>query len=203
MDPRAGAGSEPANKHWNRTPSAGFAGWSDAEAASAREEALAVARLSERLDESDDDDGFFEQSEHSSLGEAPLGEWAEWQARVAARAADREARGALDVRALAAGVLRALPPAPRARPVDALLAATAGDDLDVSRVFLATLFLVRIARPPALRPPPFALRLSRPPLAGQRGQRGAAAGRAADAQLVLAAAADDGRAPVHGGRGRR
>lgn len=28
-----------------------------------------MARLTQRLDDSDDDDGFFEQSEHSSLGE--------------------------------------------------------------------------------------------------------------------------------------
>lgn len=82
-------------------------------------------------------------------------EWVEWQTRVVRRAAENEARGALDVRALAAHVLRALPAPPRAMPVDALLADTAEYDHDVSRVFLATLFLVRVARAPS-PPLPFA-----------------------------------------------
>ncbi|XP_026319170.1 uncharacterized protein LOC113229702 [Hyposmocoma kahamanoa] len=58
------------NERTTGPASAGFAGWSDAEAARALEEARAAARLSSRLDDSDDDDGFFEQSEHSSLGDA-------------------------------------------------------------------------------------------------------------------------------------
>lgn len=173
---------------------AGFIGWSDEEAAQAAEEARAVARLSERLDDSDDDDGFFEQSEHSSLSDPDAhperspaqppavsarpppsggrwerkgatsparglqarGELQEWQAGVLQRAAETETRGALDVRALAGQVVRALPPPPAAVGIDTLLSRTATHDTDVSRVFLATLFLVRTAprQSPPARPPP-------------------------------------------------
>lgn len=89
-----------------------------------------------------------------------------WRSRVVARAAEGEARG-LDVRALGRAVLGALPdpapgPAPDpddpdapgpagpaaadATPFADVLRQAATDDADVSRLFLATLFLVS---PPA------------------------------------------------------
>lgn len=91
-----------------------------------------------------------------------------WRSRVVARAAEGEARG-LDVRALGRAVLGALPdPAPGPGPAPApddpddpdapgpaaadatpfadVLRQAATDDADVSRLFLATLFLVS---PPA------------------------------------------------------
>lgn len=85
-----------------------------------------------------------------------------WRSRVVARAAEGEARG-LDVRALGRAVLGALPdPAPApddpddpdapgpaaadATPFADVLRQAATDDADVSRLFLATLFLVS---PPA------------------------------------------------------
>ncbi|XP_052754829.1 uncharacterized protein LOC113509824 isoform X2 [Galleria mellonella] len=140
--------------HEPRPPSPGFPGWAAAEATQA-EAAAAARRSSLRAAERDDsdDDGFFEQS---SLGESdssrvddalplrPRGEAAApdeaWQAAVVRRAAAGEARG-LDVRRLAARLLRRLAAADGAAPFTQLLAAAAADPHDVSGLFLSALFM--------------------------------------------------------------
>ncbi|XP_047025357.1 uncharacterized protein LOC124634007 [Helicoverpa zea] len=114
-----------------------FPGWSGAEAAAATAEARADS----------DDDGFFEQS---SVGSDASGEAAGWRAR--ARAAGARA---LDVRALGGAVLAAL--RPRARPFRALLRDAAAAPADVSRLFLATLFLANAGNVEVLPGPPLSL----------------------------------------------
>ncbi|XP_047531134.1 condensin-2 complex subunit H2-like [Vanessa atalanta] len=156
----------------------GFVGWSTSEAVQAAlaAEATAAAR---RPDDSDDD-GFFEQS---SLGDsdtsrnddcgAPTAtalaalpgtaEWSSWRERVVARAAATEARG-VDVQRSAAALLVAAQALPPCSPFSTLLERTAEDAGDVSKLFLATLFLanagnVQIVQGPALTLNTFSVRL--------------------------------------------
>nr|XP_049703493.1 uncharacterized protein LOC126056059 isoform X1 [Helicoverpa armigera] len=118
-----------------------FPGWSGAEAAAATAEAS-------RADS--DDDGFFEQS---SVGSDASAEAAGWRARVLARAA--AGARALDVRALGGAVLARLTPRPR--PFRDLLRDAAAAPADVSRVFLATLFLANAGNVEVLPGPPLSL----------------------------------------------
>lgn len=74
-----------------------------------------------------------------------------WRAGVVRRAAEEEARGGVDVTALAQTVLRALPPPPASRACDELLVRTTRAHTDVSRMLLATLFLVSITRTLSLK----------------------------------------------------
>ncbi|XP_049872857.1 uncharacterized protein LOC126371578 [Pectinophora gossypiella] len=149
----------------------GFAGWSATEASvagSALAAARALARRGERLADDSDDDGFFEQSEHSSLGDCDHSRSDEPHTQLpnstqpaAAEAAEWAAGGAgeaLDVRALAAAVLRALPAAGAApEPFGAVLGAAATRGHDVSRLFLATLFLANAGNVEVVQGPPLSL----------------------------------------------
>ncbi|XP_073955626.1 uncharacterized protein [Choristoneura fumiferana] len=90
-------------------------------------------------------------------------EWVAWRSRVVARAAAGEARG-LDVRALGRAVLAALPdpgppgpPTPRPTPFADVLQQAATDDADVSRLFLATLFLANAGNVEVVSGPPLSL----------------------------------------------
>ncbi|XP_046977707.1 condensin-2 complex subunit H2-like [Vanessa cardui] len=155
----------------------GFVGWSTSEAVQA---ALAAEAAAARRPDDSDDDGFFEQS---SLGDsdtsrnddcgAPAAtalaalpgsaEWSSWRERVVARAAATEARG-VDVQRSAAALLQAAQALPPCSPFAALLARTADDAGDVSKLFLATLFLanagnVQIVQGPALTLNTFSVRL--------------------------------------------
>ncbi|XP_050348274.1 uncharacterized protein LOC126772140 [Nymphalis io] len=149
----------------------GFVGWSTSEAVQAAlaAEAAAAAR---RPDDSDDD-GFFEQS---SLGDSDTSrnedcaapgatalaalpgsaEWASWRERVVARAAATEARGA-DVQRSAGALLAAAQALPPCSPFAALLARTADDAGDVSKLFLATLFLANAGNVQIVQGPPLTL----------------------------------------------
>ncbi|XP_072932998.1 uncharacterized protein [Epargyreus clarus] len=158
----------------------GFAGWDTTEASLAAAE-LSAAELSarrRRRGDDSDDDGFFEQS---SLGDsddsahhhnaacrtevaasAACGsggaEWAAWRDAVVARAeaAAGEARGA-DVRAAGRALLAAAARLPAPAPAARLLAAVATQPEDVSRMFLATLFLANAGNVEILQGPPLTL----------------------------------------------
>ncbi|CAH1636680.1 unnamed protein product [Spodoptera littoralis] len=161
-------------------PHGDFSGWSAEEGARA---VAAAAKHASRLFDSDDDDGFFEQSSvadsDASRAEEPRvadlapaalqglappegaggGEGAGWQQRVLARAVEGAAP---DVRALARAVLRSLGAAGAAgAPWRALRRDVAAP---TSHVLLATLFLansrnVEVLAGPALSVAEFSLRL--------------------------------------------
>ncbi|XP_063381633.1 uncharacterized protein LOC134668084 [Cydia fagiglandana] len=160
----------------------GFLGFTATTESEATDISLCLSRLASAAES--DDDGFFEQSTFSgSEGARPeltpppptpplpappppvdysaQPEWMSWRADVVARAAAGEARG-LDVRALGAAVLRALPEGgERGKGPPAafttVLDAAAKDDADVSRLFLATLFLANAGNVEVVQPPPLTL----------------------------------------------
>ncbi|CAB3254327.1 unnamed protein product [Arctia plantaginis] len=192
---------------------AGFVGWSGPEVAQAQATLDATAV---RAADSDDDDGFFEQSSGGSsergaeLDPAQAArrraqaEIAAWKASILSRAAAAEARGTFDVHELGARVLDALREARRRpRPALDLLREHAQQEADVSRLVLATLFLVSASAAAPTRRGARRVTVSSVS-AGERWQRGDRARPAAVAGRVLAAPAVERPAALPpGGAGRR
>lgn len=161
---------EPGGTHEGRPPDKGFTGWSGAEAAVSYAE-LRSWRDRDR-DDTDSDDGFFEQSSGGSSvqsgepdplgpspGAAPAAAEAEaWKTSILRRAAAAEARPPLDVHALGARVLRALDAHEHApRPLPLLLRDHVRHKPDVSHVLLATLFLANAGNVEIVQGPPLSL----------------------------------------------
>ncbi|XP_047990313.1 formin-like protein 15 [Leguminivora glycinivorella] len=164
----------------------GFLGFTATTESEATDISLCLSRLASAA-ESDDDGFFEQSTFSGSEGARPeltpppptpplpappppvdysaQPEWMSWRADVVARASAGEARG-LDVRALGAAVLNSLPEgetendrrekgAPAA--FTTVLDAAAKDDADVSRLFLATLFLANAGNVEVVQPPPLTL----------------------------------------------
>ncbi|XP_048485479.1 condensin-2 complex subunit H2 isoform X2 [Plutella xylostella] len=184
----------------------GFMGWS-------RREASATAVDGPDARESDDD-GFFEQS---SLGDSDASrvddtaittiasttmdtaaDWAAWRAGVVARA---EQQKAVDVRVLADRVLRALPPPtePASTPLSDMLRDTAEDPLDVSKLFLATLFLANAGNIEIVQGAPLSVNSASLRVLSLDQQRVAAVAEAEDAPAPAPAAPCAPRPPARRG----